>query len=76
MYAESLLEQIQELLKSNESLWTTAEIAEYLALSKSTVDNRIIVRKGFPKPLYFSAQRVQRWEPASVRKWAKQQRAA
>lgn len=76
MYAENIIEQIQELLRSSESLWTTSDIANYLVLSKSAVDTRIIVKPNFPQPLMFSELRAKRWDPVSVREWAKNQQAA
>lgn len=75
MYSEALLAEIKELIEtSKDSLWTCADIAKYLNLSKSSVQGRIIVRPDFPTPYVFSETRTKRWDSKEVRKWAQKQR--
>lgn len=75
MYSEALLSEIKELIDNQkETLWTYADIAEFLKLSKSTVQTRIAVRPDFPTPFVFSEEKTKRWAPEEVRKWVKKQR--
>jgi hypothetical protein len=75
MYSEALLAEIKELIDAQrETLWSAADIAEFLKLSKSSVQNRIVPRPDFPSPFVFSEQRTKRWDPKEVRKWAYKQR--
>lgn len=73
-------EKISELLKtlinaslSDCTLWDMNDIAHYMRLSKSSVQQRIITTSGFPKAIRLpttdnGGQR--RWQPKEVKAWA------
>lgn len=50
--------------------WTTEHIATFLGLTRKHVTDRIVVQKGFPKPVINNSQRNRRWDAEQVRKWA------
>lgn len=62
-------------MSNNESLWTAAEIADYLNLSKSSVHGRIICKPDFPPAIKLPSG-GRRWVPAEVRSWALKRREA
>lgn len=59
----------------SEKLWTAAEIADYLNLSKSSVQSRIICKPDFPKAVKLPSG-GRRWVPEEVKKWALSHREA
>lgn len=46
-------------------LWSTAEIAEYLRMSRKSVQNRLIHQRGFPRPVRGS-RRTMLWVKREV----------
>ncbi len=67
-----LLEQIAAQLKiagGDNRLWSLDDIAAYIGLSKSSVQNRIICKPGFPKPIKLNEERSRRWLPKEVKEW-------
>jgi len=68
-----ILIEIRNSSKNNR-LWDANDIAEYLKLSKGTVQNRIVCKVSFPDPiriLTYSGKTNPRWEPAEVKAWVK-----
>lgn len=59
---------------ATEELWRAEEIANYLKVSKKTVQNRVLKADSFPPPrlLGFSgnSKPVKRWVPKEVMAWA------
>lgn len=57
-----------------DDLWRADEIANYLKVSKKTVQNRVLTSDSFPSPrlLEFAGQKkpVKRWIPKEVIAWA------
>lgn len=77
---EQLLEEILERVKNlenqtSEKLWTSSDIANYLQLSKGSVESRVLYKPGFPKAMSFgeSKQRTRRWSSWAVKEWAAKQ---
>lgn len=57
-----------------DDLWTVDDIASYLSLRKSTVQQRVLGKNGFPSPRLLPTTEEggsQRWEPEEVRQWYK-----
>lgn len=65
---EKLRQQPEEDRGSPDSLWTPQEVADYLNVSKRTVER--IIDRGRLKPLRIRAQR--RFEPESVRAYVRE----
>ncbi|VVN71267.1 hypothetical protein PS689_00439 [Pseudomonas fluorescens] len=64
----------------DDELWTFDDIAQYLKLSKYTVERRVVIQPGFPEPVQPCAtgkgsKAVKRWFAGEVIKWARQNRA-
>lgn len=57
-----------------DELWRAEEIANYLKVSKKTVQNRVLKSDGFPPPrlLPFISNKnpIKRWVPKEVIAWA------
>lgn len=70
-----LLEMITELKKLNADnrLWTVDDIAAYLQFGKTTVSQKIITAKDFPKPIKANGTNP-RWIHSEVKDWARRQR--
>ncbi len=47
-------------------LWDASDIADFLKLSKKTVQNHYITQPDFPPP----CDRIKRWIPREVKAWA------
>jgi len=66
------LEQLKPK-KLEETLWDVEQIAQWLGLSKITVDARVVTRPGFPaafRPVD-SKQAQRRWFASDVHEWAR-----
>ncbi|MFM0061384.1 hypothetical protein PQR64_37895 [Paraburkholderia phytofirmans] len=59
--------------KAEETLWSVEQIAQWLGLSKSTVELRVVTRPGFPSALrpVDSKQAQRRWFASDVMQWAR-----
>lgn len=75
------LNKLEKLLErsmlSDNTLWDMNDIAAYMRLSKSTVQQRVINITGFPRAIKLpttdnGGQR--RWQPNEVKAWAKRYR--
>lgn len=57
-----------------DDLWRTDEIANYLKVSKKTVQNRVLNSEAFPAPrlldFFGNKKPVKRWVPKEVISWA------
>lgn len=62
--------------KLEETLWTVDEIANWLKLSKVTVELRVVTRPGFPAALrpVDTKQAQRRWFASDVVMWARKHR--
>ncbi|TCG08871.1 hypothetical protein BZM27_09230 [Paraburkholderia steynii] len=60
-------------LKPEETLWKSEQIADWLGLSKQTVELRVVTRPDFPAALrpVDSKQAQRRWFASDVMKWAR-----
>lgn len=60
-------------LKPEETLWNSEQIADWLGLSKQTVEIRVVTRPDFPAALrpVESKQAQRRWFASDVMKWAR-----
>lgn len=63
-------------VKRDKELWTLDDIADFLSLSKKTVQNHVVRNPGFPLPSEIPSSadghsRTKRWEPEEVRRWAR-----
>ncbi|MFP3604697.1 hypothetical protein [Paraburkholderia sp. SIMBA_053] len=60
-------------LKPEETLWKSEQIADWLGLSKQTVELRVVSRPDFPAALrpVDSKQAQRRWFASDVMKWAR-----
>lgn len=59
--------------KLEETLWDVEQIAQWLGLSKVTVDTRVVTRPGFPEAFrpVESKQAQRRWFASDVHQWAR-----
>lgn len=59
--------------KLDETLWSVDQIAEWLGLSKVSVETRVVTRPDFPKALrpVDSKQAQRRWFASDVHEWAR-----
>lgn len=59
--------------KPEETLWNSDQVAEWLGLSKPTVESRVISRQDFPSALrpVDSKQAQRRWFASDVMQWAR-----
>lgn len=59
--------------KLNETLWNVDQIADWLGLSKVSVETRVVTRPDFPKALrpVDSKQAQRRWFASDVHEWAR-----
>lgn len=76
--AESLVKQLKKIV-GDESMWSIADIAAYMNLSKSTISNRILPHKDFPAaiqiPYGHASKTERRWYPTEVKKWISRHRS-
>lgn len=76
----ALIQQIERLVSAverpkrlDETLWSSEQIAQWLGLSKQTVEIRVVTRPGFPAALrpVESKQAQRRWFASDVLEWAR-----
>ncbi|MFM2465178.1 hypothetical protein P0D87_16160 [Paraburkholderia sp. RL17-368-BIF-A] len=70
---ERLVAALEKPKKLDETLWSTEQIAQWLGLSKQTVELRVVTRPGFPAPLrpVDSKKAQRRWFASDVLEWAR-----
>jgi predicted DNA-binding transcriptional regulator AlpA len=72
---ETLTEILNVLRAQNQQqkeLWTTADIEQFMTLSKSTVQQRIIASAGFPAPVRLPTSDGlggKRWVAKEIKQW-------
>lgn len=77
MKIQNLLEEIASELRisnSDKRMWSAGDIAAYMGLSKSTVQQRIICKPDFPRSVKIpTGDRFtnRRWYPQEVKNWIK-----
>lgn len=77
MDEENLIERLIMALENrrplSETLWSVDQIAQWLGLSKTTVEMRVVTRPGFPTPFrpVDSKQAQRRWFANDVLGWAR-----
>jgi hypothetical protein len=50
--------------------WDTADIADYLAVTREHVTAKIVRNPDFPAPIINRGPRLRRWQADDVRRWA------
>ncbi|WP_250533480.1 hypothetical protein [Caballeronia sp. AZ10_KS36] len=70
---ERLIAALENRRPLSETLWSVDQIAQWLGLSKVTVEMRVVTRPGFPAPLrpVDSKQAQRRWFAGEVLEWAR-----
>jgi len=70
---ERLVAALEKPKRLDETLWSTEQIAQWLGLSKQTVELRVVTRPGFPAALrpVDSKQAQRRWFAGDVLEWAR-----
>lgn len=73
---ERLVSAIEKPKRLDETLWSTDQIAQWLGLSKPTVELRVVTRKDFPAALrpVETKQAQRRWFASDVLEWARSNR--
>lgn len=68
-----LVAALERPKKLDETLWSTEQIAQWLGLSKQTVELRVVTRPDFPDALrpVATAQAQRRWFASDVLAWAR-----
>lgn len=73
---DRLVKALEKPQSPEETLWDMDQIAEWLGLSKRTVETKVVTRADFPKGFRpvdnAQAQGHRRWFAASVIEWARQ----
>lgn len=55
-------------------LWTIADVADYVAMSKSHTAQKVVVQPDFPKPVRVLENGHPRWVSTEVMEWAEGRR--
>lgn len=63
---------IPDLADIDDRMWKKSDIERYLGYGTTTVD-RLVCKKGFPKPIRVERSGHPRWFQNDVRDWAKRQ---
>lgn len=72
----AILDELQRQ-RVKDDLWTADDIATYLKLKKSTVQQRILKSVGFPRPVILPTTAEggsKRWVADEVKQWPKKNR--
>ena len=72
-----ILNELRSLHSDNAEIWTVDDIANYVRLSRSSVQSRIICRKDFPRAIRIptdSGMGGRRWYSKEVKHWASRNR--
>ena len=71
-WVDKILER-QPLMPTHQQLWSPAQVATYLGVSKRTVAERYAARPDFPQAIRLpskSGRGLLRWKAADVMRWA------
>jgi predicted DNA-binding transcriptional regulator AlpA len=63
--------------RMHDRLWSVDDISLYVGLSKSTIQQRVLNKNGFPRPTIIPTTEEggsKRWYPEEVKAWAKKYR--
>lgn len=73
---ERLVSAVEKPKRLDETLWSSDQIAQWLGLSKITVELRVVTRADFPKAFrpVESKQAHRRWFASEVLEWARSNR--
>lgn len=70
----AMLEELRRQNKRDDDLWDADDIAHYMKLEKSTVQQRILRKPNFPRPVLLQTSLDgggggKRWVPKEVKQW-------
>lgn len=65
----AMLEEMRKARVRDDELWEAQHIADFLKLSKNTVQGKILDKNGFPGPVILPTG-GRRWVAKEVRAWA------
>ena len=66
-------EKLKRLMRRDDGLWDAQDIADYLRMSKKSVQTNILPLKAFPVAILLE-NRARRWKAGEVRSWATRHR--
>lgn len=68
-----LVQALEKPKRLDETLWSTDQVAQWLGLSKQTVELRVVTRADFPAALrpVNTKQAQRRWFASDVLEWAR-----
>ena len=76
--AESIVKQLKQIV-GDDPMWSVADIANFMGMSKKSVADRIVVKPDFPVSIripYGKGSRTgKRWYPHEVQKWISRHRS-
>ena len=55
--------------------WDTADIADYLGVTREHVTDKLVKRDDFPPPFLHRGPRIRRWLADEVRQWANERQS-
>jgi len=64
---------LTRLARRDDGLWDAQDIADYLRMSKSTVQGSVITKKTFPRAIQLETG-GRRWKTGEVKAWATRHR--
>lgn len=70
---EEINKKLERLGRTDDEPWRADEIADYMKLSKKTVQNDILTDRTFPKPTFLPTG-GRRWTAGEVKAWYKKRR--
>ena len=70
---ESINTILEMLKRPEDGLWDTADIAAYAKLTKKNVQNHVVTRPDFPKPVD-PGTGAKRWNRDEVKQWVLRRR--
>lgn len=73
MVLRRILEELRRQNAQDEDLWEAEHIADYMKLSKKSVQNNVIKSAGFPSCVVLPTG-GRRWYAKEVREWVKHRR--
>lgn len=70
----AILSEIKKQSRHDDDLWSTEEIADFLKLSRKSVQNHIVKTQTFPDSVPLPTGGL-RWISKEVREWAKKRKS-
>lgn len=68
-----ILKELRQQRSQDDDMWTADEIADFLKLSKGSVQNKILGAQGFPSSVVLPTG-GRRWIAKEIRAWAQRRR--